>query len=322
VARFDIRSCLDPLTARAIDAGEARALLLDARHLVETTTADDTALSDAAVLLHESLPVTQYAAEPWCLFAEIAYKLGYVGGDEYEPGALDLSLSLLERALTLSPTDVEARALRAEVLMLARRYKEGAAALDGIDPNHWRAASALARLTEVTRNPISYRTALRSMVAHRPATRRPTLLNSAGSRLAEIGRFDEAQAMLDECLQLSPGFAWAYHSKARILAMLGRRAEAIAFVDLALSRGRFGAAEQLRSWLLAQPELPARAQILEARCATCSALVAGGRCPCEGRETMPLTPNEVRMFRTKPCAACGYESLGFAKRCAACHQPI
>lgn len=320
--RFDVRSCLDPLTARAIDASEARALLLDARHLVETTTADDRALEDAAVLLHESLPVTQHTAEPWCLFAEIAYKLGYLGGDDYEPDALELSLSLLQRALTLSPRDVEALALRAEVLMLARRYKEGAAALDGIDPNHWRAASALARLTEVTRNPLTYRTALRSMVKHGPATRRATLLNSAGSRLAEIGRFDEALSMLDECIALSPGFAWAYHSKARVLAMLGRRAEALAFVDLALSRGRFGAAEQLRAWLLAQPETPPRTQVLEARCATCSAAVVGGRCPCEGRETVALTPNEVRMFRKKPCGACGYESLGFAKRCAACHQSL
>lgn len=181
--RFDVRSCLDPLTARAIDAAEAGALLLDARHLVETTTADDRALEDAAVLLHEF-------------------------------------------------------------------------------------------------------------------------------------------SMLDECIQLSPGFAWAYHSKARILAMLGRRAEALAFVDLALSRGRFGAAEQLRAWLLAQPETPRRTQVLEARCATCSAAVVGGRCPCEGRETIALTPNEVRMFRKKPCSACGYESLGFAERCAACHQPI
>jgi tetratricopeptide (TPR) repeat protein len=320
VAHLDIRSCLDPLTTRAIDAGETRVLLLDARHLVETTTADDTALSDAAVLLHESLPVTQHSAEPWWLFAEIAYKLGYVGGDEYELGALELSL--LQRALTLSPTDVEARALRAEVLMLAGRYKEGAAALEGIDPNHWRAASALARLTEVTRNPLTYRTALRSMVAHGPATRRPTLLNSAGTRLAEIGRFDEALAMLDECIQLSPRFAWAYHSEARILAMLGlphggHRVRGAGALAWPLRRGR------------AAPGLAARA----ARAPTTRTGPRGSlrhmqrarlRRPLPGRRPRdhPTHAERGAHVPQKPCATCGYESLGFAKRCPACHQPI
>ncbi len=320
--RYDIRPFLDPLTARPIAAEEARALLADARELVETTTADDEALRDAAMLVHESLPVTLHEAEPWVLLAEIAYKLGYLSGDEFEPDALALSLSLLERGLAMSPTDVECRALRADVLMLAGRIKDGAAALDGLDPNHWRAASALSRLTEVTRNPLTRRVALRSMVKHAPPGRRPTLLNSAGSRLAEVGRYDEALEMLDECLTPSPGFAWAWHSKARILAMLGRRAEAIALVERAMSHARFGAAEQLYDWLLAQPDLPPRTQVLELRCATCSAAVVGGRCPCEGRETHALTPQEIRMFRRKPCPSCRFEGLGFATKCAACHARV
>ncbi|MBN8610365.1 MAG: tetratricopeptide repeat protein [Deltaproteobacteria bacterium] len=322
MSRHDIRHLLDPLTARPVAANEARALLADARHLVETTTADDEALLDAAVLIHESLPATQHEAEPWCLLAEIAYKLGYLSGDDYEPDAVALSLSILERALTMAPGHLESRALRADVLMLARRYKEGAAALDGLDPNHWRAASALARLTEVTRNPLTYRTALRSMVKHAPATRRPTLLNSAGSRLAEVGRYDEALEMLDECLALEPTFAWAWHSKARILAMLGRRGEALALVERAMTHGRFGAAAQLHAWLLTQPELPPRTQILEARCASCSAAVVGGRCPCEARETVSLTPREIQSFRRKPCPSCGFEVLGFATKCAACHARV
>lgn len=314
----DIRPQLDPLTARPISVDEARALLADARTLVETTTADDAALHDAAVLIHESLPVTQHDAEPWCLLAEIAYKLGYLSGDDYEPEAIELSLSILERALTMKPGDVESSALRADVLMLARRYKEGSAALQGIDPNHWRAASALARLTEATRNPLTRRTALRSMVKHAPRERRPTLLNSAGSRLAEVGRYDEALEMLDECLALSPRFAWAWHTKARILAMLGR-AEAIALVERALTHGRFGAAEELHAWLLAQPDGPVRTQVLEPRCASCSASVRGGRCPCEGRELVSLTPQEIQRFRLKKCPSCGFEVLGFATKCAACH---
>ena len=320
--RHDIRGFLDPLTARPITEGDARAVLADARDLIETTTADDGALLDAAVLIHESLPATQHQAEPWWLLAEVAYKLGYLSGDDYEPDAIALSLSLLERAITMAPADVESRALRADVLMLARRYKEGAAALDGLDPNHWRAASALSRLTEVTRNPLTYRTALRSMVKHAPASRRPTLLNSAGSRLAEVGRYDEALEMLDECLSLSPRFAWAWHSKARILAMLGRRTEAITLVERALSHGRFGAAEQLHAWLVAQPDLPPRSQVFEARCAACSAAVQGGRCPCEGRETISLTPREIQTFRRKPCPSCRFELLGFATKCAACHARV
>ena len=314
---------VDAATSAPIDAAEANALLERARQRIEETSLENAALLQATEALHASLFITQQKAEAWNLLAEVAFKLGYSSGNEYSEGAIELALSLLQKAEKAEPGNVDARALRADILMAARRYKEGSDALEGIDPNHWRAASALARLTEMTRNPITMRTALRSMVAHTTPRRKPMALNSAGSRLSEMGRHDEALAMLDEALALMPNSPWPHYNKARVFASVGRMQEAKASVNQALALVPFPAAVHLARWL-DEPAQSAREEkplaTKEALCEACCAPWTTTPCACGETKSFTLTPREIEVFRRKPCPHCKTELIGCAVRCKSCHK--
>lgn len=316
---------IDASTSPTIEAEKANALLERARQRIEETSLENAALLQATEELHASLYITQHQPEAWTLLAEVAFKLGYVSGNEYVPGAIDLALTLLDRADATAPGNAEARALRADILMAARRFKEGSVLLDGLDPNHWRAASALARLTEVTGNPMTMRTALRSMVAHTTPRRKPMVLNSAGSRLSELGRHDEALAMLDEALALTPNSPWPHYNKARVFAAVGRMEEAKASVNDALAITPFPAAQHLARWLDEPAQAARVAQPLsvhEPLCEACCATWTTSPCGCGETKSFTLTPREIDLFRRKPCPHCRTELLGCAVRCKSCHKPL
>lgn len=314
---------IDAATSPPIDAKSAEALLERARQRIEETSLENAALLQATEEIHASLFVTQHKPDAWTLLAEVAFKLGYLSGDDYNAGAIDLALSLLDRAEKAEPHNVEARALRADVLMAARRFKEGSALLDGLDPNHWRAASALARLTEVTANPMTMRTALRSMVAHTTPRRKPMALNSAGSRLSELGRHDEALAMLDEALALTPNSPWPHYNKARVFAAVGRMEEAKASVNQALALVPFPAAQHFARWLDEPAQAAREAKPLSSKeplCEACCATWTTSPCACGETKFFTLTPREIDLFRRKPCPHCRTELLGCAVRCKSCHK--
>jgi tetratricopeptide (TPR) repeat protein len=314
----------DPSTAPAIQEAEAAGAFDAGWYRLESAQGGDSRqLLEAAQSFHRGLRWLQRAPWVWLGLAEVAVQLSYDHGDEYDNEGIDWAIGLLDRALAIEPGNVDAGALKADALMLAGRFKEGAAALRGLPTNHWRVCTATGRLCAVTGNTIVRRTAWRSAFANAPPRRKAGIANSLAAELFDLGRVDEAIDTMRDAIALKPEHAWAHYNLAMMLSRIGRGEEAMASVRRALAIFDFPAARSLEQRLSEGPPKGRKAPAMLTLCAACGSPAGEGACACGASEgTVLLSEVEVAIFRKKPCATCKQELLGFATRCAQCRTVV
>ena len=155
-----------------------------------------------------------------------------------EMGSFEEAVDCFERILTLHPDDKDALTGLGDALRILGRSKDALVPLQRareLDPE---SALAWALLGAVYYDLNQYADALDAF--ERALAQKPEfaawLLSQKGSTLRLMERFDEAIAVLDKALELTPGEPWTLMEKGVALSFLEREEEALAALDQALQQ--------------------------------------------------------------------------------------
>ncbi|MBI4567821.1 MAG: tetratricopeptide repeat protein [Planctomycetes bacterium] len=238
--------------ARRGDEARADEACGEAAALARAWGGDTECLLRAARLACHALDLDPSCGFAYGLIGLIWLSAGREAGDETQHVALWEAERWVRRAERVGPAeDSDVRECVAEFLMLAGRHDEAMEEIEALraalpaghpDPA-WLACRLHAHAGDEER---AVRAGRQARAAMTNPAKRLTLLNTLGVALSRLGRYEEADEVFRELVDLGPDYLWGWHNWAVALAAAGRLSEALAACDHALAFRAHAPTEYLR----------------------------------------------------------------------------
>ena len=219
---FETMNYLSQVHVRLSHFEEARDTLQRMTALEPEHTATWIALSNVCCMMDDYPAMSEAASQAIRIEegnAMAHYLLGRACNGE---GDGLMCIAHLTKAIALDAEFIEARLLRAEALIKMQQYKEAQEDVDAVlsfDPEQESALLLHGRLQEIEGNLEAAHKDYRQMLMTNPFNEQAFL--ALAKLYLQEQKVDEAIALLDEAIELSPDFAQAYHERGRAKLLIG-----------------------------------------------------------------------------------------------------
>jgi WD40 repeat protein/Tfp pilus assembly protein PilF len=237
-------------------ATAAERLTLDAFDRIDGYSGRTAEIREAKAMLERAIALDPRHARAHALLGRATYRIGYHGGDRYDPASLDAAHVHFDRALEIDPKLADAYVWKGFAYRFQKKpdlAREMAKKADALEPSSARAALLLAEMSVDTRD---YDDAMRRVRAVIEGPHDPKLRSQAYSVLADVYRVIRDWEGMHLCYQsqinLEPQHPWPKGNYAAFLVRRGETDRAIEMAKAALEQMSYPAAQETLAKAYAQ----------------------------------------------------------------------